>query len=246
MRIKTTTGPLVALILSSLWFCPNGYTALQGERDAESSTAVTTISLNIAPSIQISNVSDITLNVSNRNEDARFEEQVCIRGNLGSRYSVTAASQDGSQNPFELQTTTGDSIGYQVYFRGDLGQVNTDQLFPGQASPYYSMQTQVQDCSGEDTAAFYRVYQKDGVNQTALVLLNKGDVAADMTVSTWLSHGNWRDAASGEQIEVDAGAAAVNVNVAAHGVRVLLFDQAVNDVALATELARLQRHKSRE
>ncbi|MDH3351059.1 MAG: alpha-amylase family glycosyl hydrolase [Gammaproteobacteria bacterium] len=99
---------------------------------------------------------------------------------------------------------------------------------------------------GEDTAAFYRVYQKDGVNQTALVLLNKGDVAADMTVSTWLSHGNWRDAASGEQIEVDAGAAAVNVNVAAHGVRVLLFDQAVNDVALATELARLQRHKSRE
>jgi len=99
---------------------------------------------------------------------------------------------------------------------------------------------------GEDTAAFYRVYQKDGVNQTALVLLNKGDAAADMTVSTWLSHGNWRDAASGEQIEVDAGAAAVTVNVAAHGVRVLLFDQAVNDVALATELARLQRHKSRE
>ena len=128
--------------------------AIQGERGDESSTAVTTISLNIGANIQISNVDDIVLQVNNRDQDVQYEERICIRGNVGSRYSVTAASQDGSQNPFQLRTSVGETIGYQVYFRGDLGQANTDQLFPGQPSPYYEMQTQVQNCDGDDTAAF--------------------------------------------------------------------------------------------
>ena len=156
------TGGLIGRLTAMTWamylvlpmMTPKAYAALQGERGAETSSAVTTISLNIEPNIQISNVSDITLDVTNRNEDIQFEERVCIRGNIGSRYSVTAASQDGSQNPFQLQTDTGDTIAYEVYFRGDLAQTTTDQLQPGQSSPFYSMQTQVQDCAGDDTAAF--------------------------------------------------------------------------------------------
>ena len=54
-----------------------------------------------------------------------------------------------------------------------------------------------------DTAVFYRVYQRAGQVQTALVLLNKGDVAKDMLVQRWLSAGNWRDAMSGERVFVD-------------------------------------------
>jgi cyclomaltodextrin glucanotransferase len=99
---------------------------------------------------------------------------------------------------------------------------------------------------GEDTAVFYRVYQKDGVNQTALVLLNKGDDAVDIKVSTWLSRGTWRDASSEEEFRVGARTNELDLNVPAHGVRVLLFDEAVNDAGLATELERVQRRKNRE
>jgi len=128
--------------------------AIQGERGDESSTAVTTISLNIGANIQISNVDDINLQVNNRNEDVLYEERVCIRGNVGSRYSVTAASQDGNANPFQLRTETDDVIAYEVYFRGDLGQSNTDQLTPGEPVPYCEMSTQVHTCAGDGTAAF--------------------------------------------------------------------------------------------
>ncbi len=99
---------------------------------------------------------------------------------------------------------------------------------------------------GEDTATFYRVHQKDGVNQTALVLLNKGDNAATLEVSKWLSHGTWRGALTGAKYEVTESSARLDIDVKAHGIRVLLFDRPVNDAGLITELDRLQRRKTRE
>ena len=91
---------------------------------------------------------------------------------------------------------------------------------------------------GGDTAAFYRVYQKDGENQTALVLLNKGKTGTVFENIKWLDDGAWRDAISGEVLEVDGDAAAIDV--AAHGVRVLLRNEPVENVELVAELARLQ------
>ena len=91
---------------------------------------------------------------------------------------------------------------------------------------------------GDDTASFYRVYQKDGVNQTALVLLNKGDSAAVFDNIRWLDEGAWRDAISGDVMEIDARSVAIEV--AAHGVRVLLSDEPVSNPELLAELARLQ------
>ncbi|MDH3337471.1 MAG: alpha-amylase family glycosyl hydrolase [Gammaproteobacteria bacterium] len=99
---------------------------------------------------------------------------------------------------------------------------------------------------GEDTATFYRVYQKDGVSQTALVLLNKGDKAATLQVSKWLSHGTWRGALTGAEYEVTESSAGLDIDVKAHGIRVLLFDRPVNDAGLITELDRLQRRRNRE
>lgn len=92
-----------------------------------------------------------------------------------------------------------------------------------------------------DTAAFYRVYQRTGEAQTALVLLNKGDVAKDLLVQRWLSGGSWRDAMSGERITVDPANAAIEATVPAHGVRVFLSDAPVSNAALAEELQRLQQ-----
>lgn len=98
---------------------------------------------------------------------------------------------------------------------------------------------------GDDTAAFYRVYQKDGVNQTALVLLNKGDAVSRFDISTWLNHGSWRDADNGEVFVVNPEAPRIVASVPAHDVRVLLFDAPANNAAFGAELSRLQREGGR-
>lgn len=92
----------------------------------------------------------------------------------------------------------------------------------------------------DDTAAFYRVYQRLGVRQTALVLLNKSDRETEMAVTEWLSTGAWRDAETGETYSVQSDDVSLELLVPAHGVRVLLLDQAVNNVDLMRELDRLQ------
>src|SRR5690606_31152235 len=53
-----------------------------------------------------------------------------------------------------------------------------------------------------DEAVFYRVYEHEGVNQTALVLLNKGDAPRNMRVDDHLQSGTWRDGFSGRKIKV--------------------------------------------
>ncbi len=94
---------------------------------------------------------------------------------------------------------------------------------------------------GRDSAAFLRVYQQDGVAQTALVLLNKGETPATITIDRFLSPGDWRDAATGQVVTVGAGDPTLAAQVPAHGVRVLLRDAPNTDRALAAELDRLQR-----
>ncbi|MGI9234814.1 MAG: alpha-amylase family glycosyl hydrolase [Woeseiaceae bacterium] len=98
----------------------------------------------------------------------------------------------------------------------------------------------------DDTAAFYRVYQKDGVNQTALVLLNKGDTAARFDVSTWLSRGPWRDAGNGEVFIVTDESPRIAATVPSHDVRILLFDEPVNNLAFAAELNQLRHAGGRK
>jgi cyclomaltodextrin glucanotransferase len=82
-----------------------------------------------------------------------------------------------------------------------------------------------------DEAVFYRVYEHAGINQTALVLLNKGDAARDMIVGNYLQAGAWRDGFSGKKIKVGRQ---LRIDVPAHGVRVLFFDRPLtrNDLRL--------------
>ena len=85
-------------------------------------------------------------------------------------------------------------------------------------------------------AAFYRVYQRDGVNQTALVLLNKGDQAANFTVDQFVSAGQWRNASTGEALTITPNDRVISTSVGPHDVQVLLFDQPVNHPELVTRL----------
>ncbi|MCW5581116.1 MAG: cyclomaltodextrin glucanotransferase, partial [Luteimonas sp.] len=85
-----------------------------------------------------------------------------------------------------------------------------------------------------DKAAFYRVYQRDGVTQTALVLLNKGDAARNIVVGELVQPGRWRDAFDGGWVEIGER---IDIEVPAHGVRVLLFDAPLTDPALRERLS---------
>lgn len=87
----------------------------------------------------------------------------------------------------------------------------------------------------DDSAVFFRVYQHGGVNQTALVMLNKGDAAVTMDAGAWLFDADWSDAVSGEAL---VGA---SISVPAHGVRVLHTEAVFANSELGKELVELQR-----
>jgi cyclomaltodextrin glucanotransferase len=93
-----------------------------------------------------------------------------------------------------------------------------------------------------DEAVFYRVYQHEGVAQTALVMLNKGDAAASMSVSDNLQPGIWRDGFSGRKLKVGKQ---LRMDVPAHGVRVLFFDRPLTRKDLRARLADSMARKDR-
>ncbi len=93
-----------------------------------------------------------------------------------------------------------------------------------------------------DRAAFYRVYEHKGVTQTALVLLNKGDKTQAIELDEYLQPGQWRDAFSGQQVSI---ADSLKIEVPAHDLRVLLFDQPLTSPALRERLAESMLRKSR-
>ncbi len=95
-----------------------------------------------------------------------------------------------------------------------------------QASPALQRGLQLQLLLEGDRAAFYRVYQRGGVAQIALVLLNKGDAAAPFAVSHYLQAGRWRAALGGGEIAVAEGGT-LSATVPAHGAEVYLLDAPV-------------------
>jgi cyclomaltodextrin glucanotransferase len=99
---------------------------------------------------------------------------------------------------------------------------------------------QVNSRLDEDLAVFYRVYQKDGVAETALVVLNKSNQPQEVAESALLSTGTWRDAFSGQAFSIDSETEALRVEVPAHGVRVLRFNDPVSNPRMLRRLDRLQ------
>ena len=87
----------------------------------------------------------------------------------------------------------------------------------------------------QDQAAFLRVYQHDGVAQTALVLLNKSEQAASIELDARVPQGNWQEAGSDITLQTGQG-----LEVPANGVRVLLSAAPItNPVLLATLKGRM-------
>ncbi|RPE75907.1 alpha-amylase family glycosyl hydrolase [Vulcaniibacterium tengchongense] len=91
-----------------------------------------------------------------------------------------------------------------------------------------------------DRAAFYRVLQRGGVAQTALVLLNKGDAPARFEIAKMLQPGVWRAAVGGGAVAVDEGAP-LRATVPAHGVEVYVLDGEVRQPQLRQALGAAMR-----
>ena len=93
-----------------------------------------------------------------------------------------------------------------------------------------------------DRAAFYRVLEHEGVAQTALVLLNKGDRAARFRIDALAQPGRWREALGGGTRTLADGEA-FEAEVPANGVQVFLFEQPLTAPALraAVEAAVIAR-----
>ena len=123
------------------------------------------------------------------------------------------------------------------YGPGNISNARNSQIFQKlkevvalrQSNIALQMGIQVNVVLNQDIAVLYRVYQKGDVNQTALVLLNKGNGIADFHITEHLSDGRWVDAKSGELFNVNGS---LNTTVAPHDVKVLLFDQEVNSTSL--------------
>ena len=92
-----------------------------------------------------------------------------------------------------------------------------------------------------DQAIFYRVLQHEGVTQTALVLLNKADAPAKLSVSEHLQSGQWRDAFTGKTHRVRNR---LQAEVPAHGVRVFVLDAPITRADTRVRLAELMARKA--
>ena len=91
-----------------------------------------------------------------------------------------------------------------------------------------------------DVASFYRVYQNNDENQTALVLLNKGDSEAEFNIDEMLSTGLWTDAILGKEYKIDSNNLHLNIKVKGHGATVLLLNSPVNNAELRAQLVAQQ------
>ncbi|CAN4279715.1 alpha-amylase family glycosyl hydrolase [Pseudoxanthomonas sp. LjRoot125] len=92
-----------------------------------------------------------------------------------------------------------------------------------------------------DQAIFYRLLQHEGTTQTALVLLNKADTPAKLSVSDHLEPGQWRDAFTGKKQRVRNR---LQAEVPAHGVRVFLLDAPITRTDTRARLAELMARKA--
>jgi len=94
-------------------------------------------------------------------------------------------------------------------------------------SPALQKGLQVNIKLGSNTASFYRVFQCDGINQTALAILNKGDSSASFSITEYMCNGTWVDVYSGDQYNVTDNN--LSASVPSHDVKVLLFNEPVNN-----------------
>ena len=119
-------------------------TAEEGQ-PGDSSLVTIELSLNVLPTIQISNVADIRLAITDRSVDASFKEDLCIKGNTGDSYTLMASGSGSKGSQYALHNTEGEDLHFQVLYKA--GESGTEhRMKPGEPSPYFSLPSLQDNC----------------------------------------------------------------------------------------------------
>ncbi len=94
---------------------------------------------------------------------------------------------------------------------------------------------QVNLTASQHQMAFLRIYEHDGVNQTALVLYNKDDLASTIQVDDLLSRGEWTEALTGMKMSIDTGRAHT-FSLAENSIQVWILNDKTNNENLLNQL----------
>ena len=143
-------APIAGLLL--LVVCPLIAGAAEQGRLGPTSTSRFTISLAIQPLIEITTVSDVTVNITDRSIDADFTKPFCVNGSVGGKYTVIASGTQERGDSFILQNSEGETLPYFASYRGDPVGGEFDPLLPSLPSRVYDVLPRGEVCT--DITAF--------------------------------------------------------------------------------------------
>lgn len=132
-----------------LAFTPLTARAAQDGDAGSTSNAYFSISLSLEPIMEINTVSDIALNITDRNSDATFTKPFCVQGTTRGKYSLLAGGGSDGAGDFVLYNQNHDGLPYSVAYNGDPDSSRFDPLTPGVHSPTYSMLLKSDPCTGQ-------------------------------------------------------------------------------------------------
>lgn len=157
---KLIMQQVFALAISS---CAITAVALEDGELGESSSVNISLTLSVLPIIQIGAVGDIRLDITDRSVDSDYTEYVCIKGNAGDKYSVTATGSSGGSNNFFLQSNTGELLNYHVSFQ-DPNTTSGGELTPGVPTPHFNLPSLGSDCDGVSASLSVSFKSADLIN----------------------------------------------------------------------------------
>ncbi|MCB1692520.1 MAG: hypothetical protein KDI19_07110 [Pseudomonadales bacterium] len=155
--------PFATLISFLLAFVPAVTNAAEQGKLAPASSSRFTISLALQASMEISTVTDVTVNITDRSVDAAFTKPFCVQGSPGSKYTVTATGTTGEGGAFILSNADDEYLPYYVSYRGDPVRNEFDPLRPSVPSRIYDALPRAQSCS--DITAFEVTFRSEDLKK---------------------------------------------------------------------------------
>lgn len=163
------------VILSGLLLPLSLAASTQGELE-DTSTGTVIVSLSILPSIQLQDVENLRLNITDRKSDNHFEQSFCVTGNKYGKYTITAIGSGQNLDQFLLFNESVEELPYSVGYMGDPSSGAFDQLRPGIPSRVYEVTPFNEGC--EKSASF-----KISFLSTDLTRVNSGLYTGQLTLT---------------------------------------------------------------
>jgi len=136
-----------SVLALSILTCAHPAFAQESGDLGESSSVNLSLSLSVLPTIQIETVSDISLDITDRSVDSDYTETICVKGNAGDKYSVTATGTSTESSSFYLESNAGGQLIYHVAYQ-EGNAASQGELTPGVPTPHFRLPSLGSDCDG--------------------------------------------------------------------------------------------------